>query len=151
MKKKSGSRVVRVFSRILNVRSWADWDRIKSFTEYLVNGVKRLFVPQQNTSSESFEKAKAELNLSDAELLVKQNALFRLSVVMVTVATLIFIYMGYQLIYGTFRAAIVSLVLVLIALVLAFRYHFWYFQIKHRKLGCTIEEWYRQGILGEKE
>jgi len=23
----------------------------------------------------------------------------------------------------------------------AFRYHFWYFQIQQRKLGCTLEDW----------
>ena len=39
----------------------------------------------------------------------------------------------------------------LIALVLAFRYHFWYFQMKQHKLGCTFNEWYRQGLLGEKK
>jgi intracellular multiplication protein IcmV len=57
--------------------------------------------------------------------------------------------MGYQLFYGSYQAAIVSFIILWIALVLAFRYHFWYFQIKNRKLGCTVYEWYR-GLLGDK-
>lgn len=155
MKKKSGSRIARVFSRIINIRTWFDWDRTKSFTIALKNGIKYLFVPRKNIEtnieSESFESAATQLNINDAELLVKQNALFRLSIVMLAAAGLIFIYSGYQLFYGSLRAFGVSLVVTTIAMALAFRYHFWYYQIKHRKLGCTFQEWYRQGLLGEKE
>lgn len=151
MKKKPGSRIVRVFTRIINVRKWFDWERMKAFTMYLVNGIKRLFVPQNPTHVESFDEAAKKLKLNETDLLLKQNALFRLSIIMLIAAFIIFGYMGYQLFYGTFKATIISLVVVLIALVLAFRYHFWYYQIKHRKLGCTIKEWYRQGLLGEKE
>ncbi len=151
MKKKSGSRVGRVVTRIINIRFWFDWDRMKAFTVALKNGIKGMFVPQQAVTSESFNTAKTRMNLSDAELLSKQNALFRLSILMLVIAVLLLGYSGYQLFYGTLRAFIVSLVVTLIALVLAFRYHFWYFQIKHRKLGCTLNEWYRQGLLGEKE
>jgi intracellular multiplication protein IcmV len=52
---------------------------------------------------------------------------------------------------GSIKAFIVSLVVTLIALILAYRYHFWYFQMKQRKLGCTFSEWYKQGLFGEKK
>lgn len=151
MKKKSGKRIGSIFKRIINIRAWSDWDRMKAFSTYLLSGFKRLFVTQKNVQVESFDSAVNKLKLSEAELLIKQNALFRLSMVMLAAAIMILFYTGYQLFYGSFKAVIVSLVVMLIALVLAFRYHFWYFQIKHRKLGCTIKEWYKQGIMGEKE
>ncbi|HAT6977567.1 TPA: type IV secretion protein IcmV [Legionella pneumophila] len=151
MKKKSGSRIVRVFTRIINVRKWFDWDRMRSLTLYLVNGIKRLFIPQEPTHVESFDEAARKLKLSEADLVIKQKALLRLSIIMVIAAFMIFIYTGYQFLYGSWKATIISLVVVMIALVLAFRYHFWYYQIKQRKLGCTVKEWYRQGLLGEKE
>jgi intracellular multiplication protein IcmV len=151
MKKKSGTRIGRMFASIINIRAWSDWDRMKAFTLYLTNGFKRLFVPQQNSGGESFDEAKNRLKLSDAELLIKQNALLRLSIVMVAFAFMVLVYMGYQFVYGSIKAGIISLVVTLIALILAFRYHFWYFQIKHRKLGCTFKEWYKYGLLGEKE
>lgn len=151
MKKKSGSRIGRVFRRIINIRAWFDWDRMKAFTLFLVTGFKRLFVPQKTVTVESFDKAVSKLKLSDADLLIKQNALLRLSIIMAVAAFMILIYTGYHLFYGSFKAALISLVVTMIALALAFRYHFWYFQIKERKLGCTIKEWYRQGLLGEKE
>lgn len=151
MKKKSGSRIIRVLSRIFNFRYWLDWDRIKSFTLALGNGIKSLFLPEQAAKDESFKEAATKLKLTDADLTIKQNALWRLSIIMVAAAALILMYTGYQLFYGTYKAAIVSFVVMLIALVLAFRYHFWSFQIRERKLGCTVKEWYRQGLLGEKE
>lgn len=150
MKKASDSRIVKLFSSIFNVRYWFDWERVKSFTLYLTNGIKRFFVPQQTQDTESFTEAANKLNIDEAGLLSKQKALFRLSMLMVTLAGLIFGYSLYQLFFGTFRAVIVSLVVSMIALTLAFRYHFWYFQIKHRKLGCTFNEWYKQALLGEK-
>lgn len=151
MKKKSGSRIGKVFNQIINVRSWADWDRMKVFALYLGNGFMRLFVPQEATVTESFEDAMKRLNLNEADLLAKQKALYRLSIVMLVAASAILIYSGYQLFYGSFKATLISLVVLMIALVLAFRYHFWYFQIKNRKLGCTFDEWYKKVILGEKE
>lgn len=150
MKKKSGSRIVRVLSRIFQVRTWFDWERVKGFTLYLGNGIKRLFIPQQVTKVESFDAAMTRLRISNADLLLKQKALFRLSMVMVCAASLILIYAGYHLYHGAYKATIISLVVMLIALVLAFRYHFWYFQIKQRKLGCSFQEWFQHGLMGEK-
>lgn len=151
MKKKSGSRIVRVLTKIINIRVWCDWDRMKAFTLYLAGGIKGLFIPQKIQDGESFNAAMAELKLSNEDLLIKQKALLRLSILMSAIAVMMLFYMGYQLFYGSFRAAVVSVVVMCIALVLAFRYHFWQFQIKKRKLGCTIHEWYKQGLLGEKE
>lgn len=150
MKSKSGSRIGRVLSMIFNVRSWSDWDRMRAFTRYLVNGFKKFFIPQPAEKGESFELAKKRLKLTDAELKARQIGLFRLSIAMVAIAFLLLIYTIYLLVSGGYRGGLVSFVVMLIALVLAFRYHFWYFQIKERKLGCTIQEWLKQGLKGEK-
>lgn len=151
MKKKSGSRIVRVFKRIINVRSWSDWDRLTTFTAYIGNGVKRLFVPVKEAKPDSFDEALQKFHVSEGELIAKQKALFRLCLIMLGMAVLIFIYASFHLFYGTYRAAIISYVVMMIALALSFRYHFWYFQMKTRRLGCTFKQWWRQGIMGEKE
>jgi intracellular multiplication protein IcmV len=151
MKKKSSSRFGGVFKRIINIRMWADWDRVKSSTSYLVYGIAKLFTPQKKEASETFDGAMKRLHISEAAMHARQNALLRLSQWMIVFAFFVLCYSGYQVFYGSIKAAIVSLVVMMIALVLAFRYHFWYFQIKKRKLGCTVEEWYRQGLMGEKK
>ncbi|WED42441.1 type IVB secretion system protein IcmV [Legionella cardiaca] len=151
MKIKKGTRLKGIIKRILNVRAWVDFDRVKAFTIYIATGFQKMFVPQSKTKQgESFDEAVARMNLSEEDLRAKQSSLYRLSILMCVAAVCIFIYALYHLFYGTYRASIVSIVLLLIALVLAFRYHFWYFQIKERKLGCSFNEWYRQGLKGDK-
>lgn len=161
MKKKSNSRIVRVLSKILDIRTWFDWERMKSFTLFVGNGLRRLFMidtennkntpPDSLPLTESFNSAKQSLNLTDADLLIRQKALFRLSILMATIAILIFSYSIYHFLYGTLRAGFLSLVIMMIAVALSFRYHFWYYQIKNHKLGCSIHEWFRKGLLGEKK
>ena len=150
MKKRRASRMVEVLRSIFNVRSWSDWDRMKSFTSYLGNGFKKFFVPQEPVARESFEEARKRLNLSDTDLVARQRGLLRLSLIMAVFAVLLLFYGIYQHINVHFLSASLSLVVMLIALVLAFRYHFWYFQIKERKLGCSVREWFKQGLMGEK-
>lgn len=149
-KKKFTKKVTGVFFRVINIRKWSDWDRTKSLSLALKDGIKRLFVPQKHKTDESFRAAQKRMHLSEEDLLVKQKALFRLSMLMLGIAFALFAYAGYQVFYGSYKAVILSLVVLSIALVLAFRYHFWYFQIKHHKLGCTFEQWYKQGLWGGK-
>jgi intracellular multiplication protein IcmV len=151
MKKQSDSKILKLISSILNVRAWFDWERMKAFTQYLTHGFQQLFIPKVSADAESFKQATTKLKLDDSSLLMKQKALYRLSMIMLVLAGCVLGYSGYQMLYGSFKAAIVSIVVTLIALVLAFRYHFWYFQIKQQKLGCTFDEWFRQGFLGEKK
>lgn len=154
MKKRASSRIRNVFSKIINVRSWFDWDRVKDSSIYVAQGAQKIFSGPESSDQKldvSFEQAVQEFNLTDKDLLIKQKALLRLSIVMLSIAVLIFVYAVYHLFFGGFKATIVSLAVMMIALALSFRYHFWYFQIKHQKLGCNFMQWFRQGILGEKE
>lgn len=151
MKKPTNSRIATTFKRIFNLRLWLDYERIRSFSIYIGHGFKRMFVPQKTAPEESFENAIKRLAIDEKQLMIKQRALYRLSIIMCSAAALLLCYATYHLIYGHYKAVIISVVVTMIALVLAFRYHFWYFQIKTRQLGCSINEWYRQGLMGDKE
>jgi len=151
MKKQKGSRTLNVLKSVFDVRRWIDYDRLKFFTLYLGKGFKKMFVPQKSEGkSKTFTETVERLSLVDQDLEIKQRALWRLSMLMLVLALAIMVYSAYHFIQGSYRAAIMSLVVSMIGLVLAFRYHFWYFQIKERKLGCSFMEWFRQGLLGEK-
>lgn len=150
MKKEKGSRIGNMFTRIINVRAWFDFDRVRSGTLYILDGMKKLLVPQSAKKGDSFEAVVARLQLTETDLAIKKQALWRLSLVMVILAGLIFLYACYSFISGHLVAGGLSLVVMMIALVLGFRYHFWYFQIKQRKLGCTFYEWYKYGLRGER-
>ena len=150
MKNKSGSRIGRILSKLINLRLWFDWDRMKSLTFFLWDGIKKFFVPQRATNTETFAAAKKRLGLTDEVLLSRQKGLLRVSILMVIFAFLFLVYAIYNFCYLNILGGILSLVVMCIALVLGFRYHFWYFQIKERKLGCSIHEWFKQNLMGDK-
>lgn len=144
MKIKKSTRLIGIIKRTFNVHAWLDVDRVKSATTDIGQAMKGIFVPKRSKKpAESFEDAMERMHLTNKDLAEKGAALFRLSMLMLLVAILILGYAGYELYYGAYKATIVSLAVSLIALALAFRYHFWSFQIKVRKLGCSLGEWYR--------
>lgn len=147
MKKKRESKTGRFFKSVFDVRNWSDWDRTKSGTSWLVGTIKKFFVPQTHTVDESFEQAKQRLKLSEKDIENQKKNLLGLSIMMAVFATGLFIYAVYLLINAHFIAFILALVVMGIALVLAFRYNFWYYQFKVRKLGCSLHEWFK-GLIG---
>lgn len=151
MAKKKSSRVKGSFKKVFQFRFWLDAERLQGFGSYLVHVFKSLFVLQRKEGAESFDEAAVRLTLSEEDLLKRQRALFYLTLFMLFLATLLFAYLIYQVVYGTFAGVLVSFVVMLIACALAFRYHFWFFQIKSKQLGCSVRTWFKEGVLGEKE
>jgi intracellular multiplication protein IcmV len=147
---KKRSRNFEVLKQFFNLRVWFDYDRTRTFLIYVVNGLVRLLRLQPKPASQSFDVVLKELKLAPEDLKNKQRALLRLCVFMLALASAAFAYALYLLLFGAFKAAFVCVAIILLALVLSFRYHFWYFQIKERKLGCTIREWFEIGLLGKK-
>lgn len=150
---KSTSRVKNLFNKYFNYKAWADWDRSKSIYLYFVNIFKKLFIPQKvdKTKIKSFATVIAEMKLSENDLLLKAKSLKRLCFLMLFMAFLFYGYSMYQMLYGGILSVILSLVLMAVSLTLAFRYHFWYFQIKKRKLGCSIREWFKENFMGGRQ
>lgn len=152
MKKKS--RIRAVFSAIFNVKYWLDFERVKAFFLYLLGGIKKVTIPKRVKvvdKTKSFTDTAEKLKLTAAQLQKRYLALYRYSLLMLTLCILLLSYGIYHLFYYNFLAALISVVLSGIALILAFRYHFWYFQIKEQKLGCTFSEWFNEGLLGREK
>ena len=151
MKKNPHGRIMKVLNAAFDVRKWSDFDRMKGFTLYLENGIKNLFIPRRQTAEQTFDEALRQYNVDEKALLKKRNGLFRLSLLMCFLALIFLCYSMYLAVSGSWHATLLSLVITMLALVLAFRYHFWFFQIKQRKLGCTFQEWFKLGFLGRKD
>lgn len=149
-KNKSGSKTKAFFNRVLKIRQWSDWDRVKNGGQFIQTGIKKVFVASPSKPTETFEEATKRLNLNQEALATRAHALFRLSILMLILSVSLLIYAVYHVFYGTWHAALLTVSLASIAAVFSFRYHFWYFQIKSQKLGCSISEWYHQGLKGDK-
>lgn len=143
---------MRVLTSIINVRAWSDYDRTRASLVYLRDGFKKMFVPQRVSAPEKdFDDIVKAKKLTEDDLMQQQKSLKRSSMMMLLFSLAVFIYSLYLLVHLNIMATVLSLVVACLGLVLAFRYHFWAFQIKQRKLGCTVAEWYRIGLKGEKE
>lgn len=148
--KKSKSRTQKFLEKSFNFRAWSDWDRTKLGGEFISESVSQVVEPKKAKLIESFDEAKKRMKLTDEALASRGRALWRLSILMTAIGAFIFCYAIYHFMYGTVHAGIFALALMSLSLVYALRYHFWYFQIKTRRLGCTLKEWFQQGLLGKK-
>src|SRR3990167_2402078 len=144
------SRAKQLFVRFFNYRAWIDWNRSKSIYNYFSKNLKKILITQKANKSQikTFEEVVSEMKLTEDDLKVKEKSLRRLCYLMIIVGFLFYGYSMYHMLYGTALSVSVSFVLMLVCFTLAFRYHFWYFQIKSRKLGCSIKEWFKESFMG---
>ena len=147
MANEAQGRVKSLFNRVFKIQCWSDANRVKGFFYYVFGMFQRLFVMRPKPAEEEFSKAQARLNLTDDMLLKKQQSLFKVSVLMAVFGLGMLFYTVYQCFYGSFVAVALSLIVSLLGWAFAFRYHFWYFQMREKKLGCSFSEWLNQGLL----
>lgn len=131
-----------------NPRAWLDVDGVRTSTRNLWVIIRDLFVQPTPTRRETFSEAKKRLNLTDAELknIGQRYQLFSYMFLLLGITVLVFSF--YLFIYHfTISGFILGVVTALLFFGQAFRYNFYYFQIKHKKLGCTFKEWREGKVL----
>lgn len=130
-----------IFSSVFNFRLWLSLDYLKQNTAALKEQASHVFVPKVGNVHEDFDNVMQRFKLTEAQLKSRAQGLLLLSILMILLALAILVYSIYQFFVGTIFTGLTSIVFVVLALTLAFRYHFWYFQIKQRKLGGTWKDW----------
>lgn len=134
----------------VNFPAWMGLKQISSTGKGIQETAKTLLETPKATHRETFAEAMQRFHLSEADL-QKQMKNFRQAALMYCAIALgLFMYALYLFISGHLIAGLLSLIITALALTLAFRQHFWYFEIKQRKLGCTIREWFQGTFLGGK-
>ena len=148
MPKKNKDRQPRL-KRFRDFRTWSNYDEHKKFLRNFINTFKGMFVPDESSFSESFDTATRRYNLDDKVLRERARLFFSVSIIMLIISLCGLGAFVYLLLTGQFRPAMISVFIIMASAGLSFRYHFWYFQIKHRKLGCSFNEWLKHGLLGK--
>jgi intracellular multiplication protein IcmV len=146
MFKKVGHGLAWAYKPAVNVKAWMGWDIIKVSSRYVYNLGKGLFMPQKAEYAETFEAALTRLNLSAADLQLRQKEFMHLFLVYGAIGLAIVIYSLYLFYMMNFMGGLLAIVVASLAFALAFRFHFWIFQIKHKKLGCSMREWWHSKI-----
>ena len=86
------------------------------------------------------------LELTEADIVDRQREFTRLCYFFIALALLIVIYALYMAFQRNMTTSLISFCLAMYALTQAFRFHFWLFQLRNRKLGCTVKEWMNSEI-----
>lgn len=123
--------------------AWLGVNELSAYTRIIGATLKTTFTPAKPQRTETFEQALKRLNITDADLqhTAKNYRLYALIFAALGVAALLvgFYYLFH---YGTFAGWILAMMMAMLFAVHAFRFDFWCFQIKHRMLGCTFDEWW---------
>lgn len=142
--------VKKTTTSFFNLRQWADYDRMKESSKGLLRTIKSLFIPAKSQYHESFEQAMQRLKISEPDIKAREHEFYYMAILMFVVMLASIGYLIYHITSLHIFGAVVSVAVVAVAASMAFRYHFWYFQTKQRKLGCSFREWFTQGLLGRK-
>jgi intracellular multiplication protein IcmV len=129
--------------RIFRIKEWSDWDRGKSSLLYVKELFKKLFtVAEFDPELNKFDTVAKRYHLTE-EKIKQQSQIFKsLSLIFFVIACVIIGVFCYYLYHGHFLASIVTLCISMIAWVLSFRFHFYLTLIRHKRLDCTIRDWF---------
>ena len=137
------------FSHIIDTRvdRWMSWDYISETTDRIKSSVGDLMTPEKPKYKETFQEAMIRLDLTEADIQQRKKEFTRLFYMFLLIGVCIIGYAVYMASQGYFGACLISFCLACYALTLAFKWHFWLFQIRNRKLGCTLKEWLNGTVI----
>jgi intracellular multiplication protein IcmV len=125
------------------VTKWAGLDQIKDSTRSVASLGRNIFIAEQANYTETFEEAMQRLNITEHELQARRKEFTLLMFIYLFVALAIFSYSIYVVaMHKNFMGFMMGFAITIYALTHVFKYHFWIYQIKHKKLGCTLREWF---------
>lgn len=144
------SGVKRVSKSLFNVKGWADSERVMSAGKTIWEDAKQLTVIQQSDKQETFQEAQSRFNMGEDELARLAAKYLLTSFIFMGLAFAAAGYVYYMITHNATHSCLIGVVAIALSFSQFFRYHFWYFQVKKRKLGCTFKEWLNEGILRRK-
>ena len=127
-----------------NVRGWSSWDTIKENARTVCGFVEDLKPRAQNAIpvQTTFEQMVSQYGLSESDLRSRMKTHFFVSVFCLILGCFAIGWMIFLLTKLMFLPALVAFSLAALMFAYAFREHFFYFQIKQRRLNCTPSEWF---------
>lgn len=131
-------------------KKWISWDFISDNTKKNYNVVKKVFTIQEPERKETFLQAMHRHGLNDGQVKKLAQKYTYYSYFFLAMGLGIFLYGVQGLISGHLAQFLGSFCLTSFILSMAFRYNFWAYQIKVKKLGCTFAQWWGY-VCGSKQ
>lgn len=105
--------------------------------------ITSIFFPwkKEPGQAETFEEAIARMKLTEADLEERKKMFLTQVFIYLAAGFAVLAYAVWLAFSGYFVEMCLAFLVALLALAYAFRSHFWLFQMKRRKLGCTFKEY----------
>lgn len=133
----------------INPTAWVDLDSIITQNKTIWSIFKSVITPLAAGEAETFEEVVNRNGLTEKDIHDGMITYRTLAFVFVVLASCCLFYMGYLVVkYGAFVSAILALAVAGLFFSQAFKYDFWAFQMRQRKLGLTVADW-KQQYLGK--
>lgn len=126
-----------------NVKGWSGWDVVKNNAGVVASLAEDLKAPKNNTAplQVTFEEAMKKYGLTEADVKKNMKYHFLTAWLCFGLSVAAFLWTFHLLWKGMFLSGLVSLSLSALMASYGFREHFFYFEMKQRKLNCTVSEW----------
>jgi intracellular multiplication protein IcmV len=122
------------------VDKWISYQYLKSTLMHMIFIVKSLPKAERARTKESFEEAILRLELSPQDLARKAKQLHQWRMLFLGLAVGLLGYALYTFSQDNGMGTLMALALMLYAVSQSFRFHFWHYQLKNKRLGCTLRE-----------
>lgn len=138
---------------VVDVPSWVGYKYLKNIANSIYAYVKSMLkgAHSKAVKKETFMQAVERLQLTEEDLQKKSRHFTHQIYFFLLLATCCLVYSFYLFFQAAIFAAIFSLFIVVFLLLKAYIAHFWRFQIKQRKLGCTFKEWLHGRCINEEK
>lgn len=134
----------------LNPSGWIDLEGLKQQNRTIWTILKNLFSPPTPIEKETFEQAMTRLRLTEEDVQSAKTTYRLYAIFFLSLGLIVILYAFYLLFHhGTFTGWVLAVASAALFLSQAFKYDFWAFQLRRRKLGATFEEW-KNSLLGHK-
>jgi len=126
---------------MVDVPAWVGLHNIKADTLSIINIIKPLFKIKRPARKETFEEALKRLDVTEADLKKRSRWYGQQMIAFGILGAGGLLYTFYLWWHGHFFEGLLAMIVSGLFFTRVFEMSFWRFQIKHRKLGCTMKEW----------
>lgn len=137
-----------------NIRKWSAWDAIADNARVIASLAKGLKGPDLSAApavTQTFDEMAEQYGFTEDKLRVRMKLHFRVAFFCLLLALVALVWVVVLLFKLMFLSSIVALSVAMLMFSYAFREHFYYFQIKQRRLNCTMKEWFFSFFSNQKE
>ncbi len=137
-----------VVTKGLNIRvdKWMSLDHIEETFDRTKFILKDMLKPKKAQRHETFEQAMERLALDEEDVEQRKREFAKLTIAFMCIGLFILFYGAFMLYKGHAWITLITAFLSIYSFSQAFHFHFWLFQLKNKKLGCSFSEWFNSEI-----